>query len=68
MEAENKINNDLAEIKRKKMQVVGNSYTGEDIKRIEFSTGEPFFYISFFSAKNDFGAGYFLINGQSYSI
>ncbi len=65
---ENKINNDLAEIKRKKMQVVGNSYTGEDIKRIEFSTGEPFFYISFFSAKNDFGAGYFLINGQSYSI
>lgn len=65
---ENKINNDLAEIKRKKMQVVGNSYTGEDIKRIEFSTGEPFFYISFFTAKNDFGAGYFLINSQAYSI
>lgn len=65
---ENKINNDLAEIKRKKMQVVGNSYTGEDIKRIEFSTGEPFFYISFFTPKNDFGAGYFLINAQAYSI
>lgn len=65
---ENKINNDLADIKRKKMQVVGNSYTGEDIKRIEFSTGEPFFYISFFSAKNDFGSGYFLINTQAYSI
>ena len=65
---ENKINNDLTEIKRKKMQVIGNSYTGEDIKRIEFSTGEPFFYISFFTSKNDFGAGYFLINSQAYSI
>ena len=65
---ETKITNDLTELKRKKMQVVGNSYTGEDIKRIEFSTGEPFFYISFYTPKNDFGAGYFLINGQAYSI
>lgn len=65
---ETKINNDLTEIKRKKMKVVGNSYTGEDIKRIEFSTGEPFFYISFYTPKNDFGAGYFLISGQAYSI
>ena len=65
---EQKINSDLAEVKRKNMQVVGNSYTGEEIKRIEFSTGEPFFYISFFSSKNDFGAGYFLINSNGYSI
>ena len=65
---ETKINDDLTEIKRKKMKVVGNSYTGEDIKRIEFSTGEPFFYISFYTPKNDFGAGYFLISGQAYSI
>lgn len=65
---ETRINNDLTEIKRKKMQVVGNSYTGEDIKRIEFSTGEPFFYISFYTPKNDFGAGYFLISNQAYSI
>ncbi len=65
---EQKINNDLVEVKRKNMQVVGNSYTGEEVKRIEFSTGEPFFYISFFSAKNDFGAGYFLINSNAYSI
>ena len=65
---EGKINADLADVKRKKMQVVGNTYTGEEIKRIEFSTGEPFFYISFFTPKNDFGAGYFLINGKAYSI
>lgn len=65
---EQKINSDLVEVKRKNMQVIGNSYTGEEIKRIEFSTGEPFFYISFFSSKNDFGAGYFLINSKAYSI
>lgn len=65
---EEKINADLIDVKRKKMQVVGNTYTGEEIKRIEFSTGEPFFYINFFTPKNDFGAGYFLINGKAYSI
>lgn len=65
---EDKINADLADVKRKKMQVLGNTYTGEEIKRIEFSTGEPFLYISFFTPKNDFGAGYFLINAKAYSI
>lgn len=65
---EKKINEDLASVKGKKMKIVGNSYTGEEIKRIEFSTGEPFFYISFFSAKNDFSAGYFLIDSRAYSI
>ena len=65
---EKKVNTDLVDVKRKKMQVVGNSYTEEEIKRIEFSTGEPFFYISFFTPKNDFSAGYFLINEKAYSI
>lgn len=65
---ETKINGDLADIKRKKMKVVGNAYTGEDIKRIEFSTGEPFFYVNFYTPKNEFAAGYFLIGSQSYSV
>ncbi len=65
---EKKITADLADVKSKKMQVGGNSYTGEEVKRIEFSTGDPFFYISFFTPKNDFGAGYFLIDGKAYSI
>ena len=65
---EKKINDDLLDVKSKKMQVVGNSYTGEEIKRVEFSTGEPFFYISFFTPKNDFSAGYFLINSKAYSV
>ncbi len=65
---EQKTQADLVDVKNKKMQVVGNTYTGEEIKRIDFSTGEPFFYISFFTSKNDFSSGYFLIGGQGYSV
>jgi len=63
-----RINHDLAEVRSKKMTVITNTYTGEEIKRIEFSTGEPLYYISFFTSKNDFSAGYFLINEHAYSI
>lgn len=63
-----RINHDLAEVRAKKMTVITNTYTGEEIKRIEFSTGEPLYYISFFTSKNDFSAGYFLINEHAYSI
>lgn len=62
------INNDVAEVKAKQMTVVRNTYTDEEIKRVELSTGEPFYYISFYTPKNDFSAGYFLINGQGYSV
>lgn len=65
---EQKTQADLLDVKNKKMQVVGNTYTGEEIKRIDFSTGEPFFYISFFTSKNDFSSGYFLIGSNAYSI
>lgn len=61
------INRDLAEIKTKQMTVLKNTYTDEEIKRIEFSTGEPFYYIHFYTPKNDFSAGYFLLNGKGYS-
>lgn len=62
------INRDLAEVKAKQMTVLKNTYTDEEIKRIEFTTGEPFYYIHFYTPKNDFSAGYFLTDGQGYSI
>lgn len=65
---EKKINEDLAAVKAQKMKVIGNTYTGEEIKRIDFSTGEPFFYISYFSPKADFSSGYFLVGQKAYSI
>lgn len=61
------INHDLAEVKAKQMTIIKNTYTDEEIKRMEFSTGEPFYYIHFYTPKNDFSAGYFLLNGQGYS-
>lgn len=63
-----RINHDLAEVKAKQMTVLKNTYTDEEIKRIEFSTGEPFYYIQFYTPKNDFSAGYFLLNGHGYSV
>lgn len=65
---EQKTQKDLLDVKSKKMQIIANSYTGEQIKRIDFTTGEPFFYISFFTPKNDFSAGYFLIGQNAYSV
>ena len=65
---EKKIQADLTAVKSRNMQVINNSYTGEEVKRIEFTTGDPFLYISFFTPKNDFSAGYFLIDNQGYSI
>lgn len=62
------INRDLAEVKSKQMTVLKNTYTEEEIKRIEFSSGEPLYYISFYTPKNDFSAGYFLIDEKGYSI
>ena len=62
------INRDVAEVKARKMTVIKNTYTGDEIKRLEFSTGEPFYYINFYNPKNDFSAGYFLIDGKGYSI
>ncbi len=62
------INNDIAEVKSRQMTVIKNSYTDEEIKHLELSTAEPFYYISFYSPKNDFSAGYFLINGKGYSV
>ena len=62
------INNDVAEVKARQMTVVKNTYTGEEIKRVELATGEPFYYISFYTPKNDFSAGYFLIDGKGYSV
>ncbi len=62
------ITSDVAEVKAKQMTVVKNTYTGEEIKRVELSTGEPFYYISFYTPKNDFSAGYFLIDGKGYSV
>ncbi|MGB2579703.1 hypothetical protein AAIR98_001622 [Elusimicrobium simillimum] len=65
---EQKVNDDLLDVRNRKMKVLGNSYTGEDIKRVEFATGEPLMYISFSTPKTDFSAGYFLINKRAYSV
>ena len=62
------VNQDLAEIKSKNMTVTPNATTGQEINRVEFASGEPFFYIHFAKGASRFSAGYFLINGRVYSV
>ncbi|MCL2887926.1 MAG: hypothetical protein FWF35_01235 [Elusimicrobia bacterium] len=63
-----KMNDDLLDVKSRKMTVLANTYTGEEIKNVEFSTGEPFLYINFSTPKTDYSAGYFMINKRAYSV
>ncbi|MDR0292485.1 MAG: hypothetical protein LBI01_07040 [Elusimicrobium sp.] len=65
---EQKMNDDLLDVKSRKMKVLANTYTGDEIKRVEFSTGEPFLYINFSTSKTDYSAGYFIINKRAYSV
>ncbi len=65
---EEMINNDVSAVKAKQMTVIKNTYTGEEVKRVELSTADPFYYISFYNPKSDFSAGYFLLDGQGYSV
>lgn len=62
------INQDLAEIKSKNMTITPNALTGQEINRVEFASGEPFFYIHFSKGASRFSAGYFLINARVYSV
>jgi hypothetical protein len=62
------INQDLAEIKSKNMAITPNALTGQEINRVEFASGEPFFYIHFSKGASRFSAGYFLINARVYSV
>lgn len=62
------LNQDLAEIKSKNMSVTPNAVTGQEINRVEFASGEPFFYIHFSKGASRFSAGYFLINARVYSV
>ena len=62
------LNQDIAEIKSKNMTITPNAVTGQETNRLEFSTGEPFYYVHFAKGTSRFSAGYFLINARVYSV
>lgn len=62
------IKRDLASVRAKKFKVLENTYTGDTIKRTEFSTGDPLLSFNFSGAAVDFTTGYFLADGKAYSV
>ncbi|MDR0953367.1 MAG: LURP-one-related family protein [Elusimicrobiota bacterium] len=65
---ENTVQDDLAAVKKKKFRILENTYSGDIIKRTEFSTGDPLFSFNFSGATVDFTTGYFLADGSAYSV
>ena len=62
------VNKELESIKSKKFKILENSYTGEVIKKTEFSTGDPLYSFNFSAASVDFTSAYFLADGKAYNV
>jgi len=62
------INKELESIKSKKFKILENTYTGDVIKKTEFSTGDPLYSFNFSAASVDFTSAYFLADGKAYNV
>ncbi len=62
------VNRELESIKSKKFKILENSYTGDVIKKTEFSTGDPLYSFNFSAASVDFTSAYFLADGKAYNV
>ena len=65
---EQTINKRVKQIKGKKYQLVKNTYSGEEIKRTEFSSLDPLLYFSYTANKIPYTEGYFLADSKGYKI
>lgn len=63
-----RVNKDLDFVKAKKFRVLENTYSGEIIKRTEFSTGDPLLSFNYSVAAVDFTTAYFLADGKAYYV
>ncbi len=58
----------VKQIKNKKYQLIKNTYSGEEIKRTEFSSLDPLLYFSYTANKVPYTEGYFLADSKGYKI
>ncbi|MDR0734400.1 MAG: hypothetical protein LBG16_01575 [Elusimicrobiota bacterium] len=65
---ENETQKALEFVKSKKFRVLENTYSGEIIKRTEFSTGDPLLSFNYSGAAVDFTTAYFLADGRAYYV
>lgn len=65
---ENTANTRVKQIKNKKIKLVKNTYSGEEIKKSEFSTLDPYLYFSYSTGGINYTEGYFLANSKGYKV
>ena len=65
---ENAANSEVKQIKSKKFKLVKNTYSGEEIKKSEFSTLDPYLYFNYSAGNVNYTEGYFLADSKGYKI
>ncbi len=65
---ENAADTRIKQIKSKKLKLIKNTYSGEEIKRSEFSTLDPYIYFSYSDGSKNYTEGYFLADSNGYKI
>ena len=65
---ETAIKKDISAVKAKKYKIIVNTYTGETVKRTEFSTSDPLLSFNYTGNGSDYTAGYFLADLKAYKV
>ncbi len=65
---ENTITKRVKQLKKQKAEIIKNTYSGEEIKKTEFSTLDPMLYFSYKINGNDYTEGYFLADSKGYKV
>ena len=62
------IANRIKQVKNKKFKLIKNTYSGEEIKKTEFSTLDPLLSFSYIANGTPYTEGYFTSGGKGYKI
>lgn len=62
------IANRIKQVKAKKFKLIKNTYSGEEIKRTEFSTLDPLLSFSYIAEGTPYTEGFFTSGGKGYKI
>ena len=61
-------NASIKQIKNKKIKLIKNTYSGEEIRKGEFTTLDPYIYFSYNIAGKNYTEGYFLADSKGYRV
>lgn len=65
---ESEVNKEVASVVSKKYKLLENSYTGQVVRKTEFSTSDPLMSFNYSGRGADFTTGFFLANGRAYKV